>query len=64
MGNEDFVTVNDVQEVTTKFFWDQIICMSATTDRVKTIAKVAVTIAFVSLALNIALCILVLQNCI
>lgn len=64
MNNEDFVTVDGVQVVTSQMFWNQIICMSGTTERVRTIAKVAAAVAFVSLALNIALFVLVLQNCI
>lgn len=64
MENKDFVTVDGVQVVTAQMFWNQIICMSGTTDRVRTIAKVAAAVAFVSLALNIALFVLVLQNCI
>lgn len=62
--NDDFVTVDGVQVVTAQMFWNQIICMSETTDRVRTIAKVAAAVAFVSLALNIAIFVLVLQNCI
>lgn len=64
MENKDFVTVDGVQVVTAHMFWNQIICMSGTTDRVRTIAKVAAAVAFVSMALNIALGVLVLQNCI
>lgn len=62
MENNDFVTVDGVQVVTAQMFWDQIICMSGTTDRVRRLAKVAFAVAFVSLALNIALGVLVLQN--
>ena len=64
MENKDFVTVDGVQVVTAQMFWNQIICMSGTTDRVRTIAKVAAAVAFVSLALNIAIFVLDLQNCI
>ena len=64
MNNEDFVTVDGVQVVTSQMFWNQIICMSGTTDRVRTIAKVAAAVAFVSLALNIVIGVLVLQYCI
>ena len=59
-----FVTVDGVQVVTFQMFYDQIICMSATTDRVRRIAKVAAIVALASLALNIALLVLISQNCI
>lgn len=62
MENKDFVTVDGMQVVTAQMFWNQIICMSGTTNRVRTIAKVAAAVAFASLALNIALGTLILQN--
>lgn len=64
MKKGDLVTVDGVQVITLQMFYDQIICMSETTDRVRRTAKVAAIMAFASLALNIGLIVLVLQNCI
>lgn len=64
MKKGDLITVDGVQVVTLQMFYDQIICMSGTTDRVRKIAKAAAIMAFASLALNIGLFVLVLQNCI
>lgn len=62
MKLDHYIKVDGVNVITVQGFFEHIMPMARTSERIRAIAKVALALALASIAMNIALLVAVLHN--